>query len=597
MQKLIYILLVIITAGCATNKIVDVSSEADKKKEEQNEKLAVTNFINGSVYDLKGEYADAILEYQEALRLDPSAGIYFVLGKNYLFLNKIVPALRNTKQAVALDSTNVDYNILLAEVFSKAHLVDSAQITYQKILELDSLNVHAYFNLAQISEKEKPIKALELYNKILDITGPEWNILIKVADLNERMGNVEATINTVEELVEFNPSNYEIRKLLIESYIKTQKNEKALDLINDVQATYPDDLALKEYKAQVHLNYGEWHKGADLYLQIIDNKEIPFKSKVRVGVIFLNQTSNDTTLIPVAQKIFSTIDADSSDWQVKVYLAELALAEKNDSVAIDYFKEAAKLSEWNSMIWMRLGGLLFDNGRLDEAIVEMKKAVANYPDEFVINVVLGLSYAQLQYSDSAKPFLEKSVILNPEDFTSRMAYGFVLQQLDEQDKALIHLNKALSLNPKSVQVLGTLGMIYDDKEDWKNCFKYYEQAIQLDSNDATILNNYAYSLSKNDIELEKSLRMVQKAVDLEPENSSYLDTIGWVYFKLGDYENAKLYIEKSLEITRSAVVIEHLGDVYFKCGDKKAAMNYWEEAGLLDPENETIKAKIEKGGL
>jgi tetratricopeptide (TPR) repeat protein len=76
---------------------------------------------------------------------------------------------------------------------------------------------------------------------------------------------------------------------------------------------------------------------------------------------------------------------------------------------------------------------------------------------------------------------------------------------------------------------------------------------------------------------------------------AYLDTIGWIYFKLGDYEKAKYYIQMAVEKGGSPVVIEHLGDVYFKLGNIDKAIEYWKKALEKNPSNEKLKEKI-KGG-
>ena len=131
---------------------------------------------------------------------------------------------------------------------------------------------------------------------------------------------------------------------------------------------------------------------------------------------------------------------------------------------------------------------------------------------------------------------------------------------------------------------------------WEKSDSIYNKAMTVDPNDLSILNNYAYSLSERGIRLEEALGMVKKSVEAEPENSSYLDTIGWVYFQLGDYEKAKEYIEKAIKYDEGNVTqFDHLGDVYLKLGDGDKAIELWNEALKLEPGNEKIKEKIEKG--
>ena len=135
-------------------------------------------------------------------------------------------------------------------------------------------------------------------------------------------------------------------------------------------------------------------------------------------------------------------------------------------------------------------------------------------------------------------------------------------------------------------------------EKWAECDSIYERALQIDSQNALVNNNYAYSLSERGERLNIALKMVEIAITAVPDNSSYLDTIGWVYFKLGKYQEAKNYLEKAIEIGgESAVMLEHLGDVMSKLGDAQKAKMLWQKAYEFDKTNVTLKSKIDKGEI
>ncbi|OGU55802.1 MAG: hypothetical protein A2V66_01300 [Ignavibacteria bacterium RBG_13_36_8] len=143
-----------------------------------------------------------------------------------------------------------------------------------------------------------------------------------------------------------------------------------------------------------------------------------------------------------------------------------------------------------------------------------------------------------------------------------------------------------------------LGLIYDNKAMFEECDDAYEKAIQIDPNNATVLNNYAYSLAERGIELERALEMSKNAVEQEPENPSFLDTIGWIYFKLEDFVKAKKYIEDAIDHDKNDdALLNHLGDVYLKMGNKEKALEFWKKSLELNKSNEDLKQKIEKGDL
>jgi Tfp pilus assembly protein PilF len=147
-------------------------------------------------------------------------------------------------------------------------------------------------------------------------------------------------------------------------------------------------------------------------------------------------------------------------------------------------------------------------------------------------------------------------------------------------------------------VLSTLALIYDALKRWNDSDRLYEAALKVDANNHLLLNNYGYSLSVRGEQLPRALEMSKKALEQQPKNPSYLDTMGWVYFRLGNFDEAKKYIQDAINAgDASAEVNEHMGDVYFKLNDTAKAMEFWKKAVELDSTRESAKEKIRKGGM
>jgi len=120
--------------------------------------------------------------------------------------------------------------------------------------------------------------------------------------------------------------------------------------------------------------------------------------------------------------------------------------------------------------------------------------------------------------------------------------------------------------------------------------------LELDPDNALINNNFAYSLSERGLQLERSLKMVTISLEADSLNSSYLDTKGWIYYKLKEYEKARDYIEMAIEEGgENAVMLEHLGDILFMSGKQLQAEELWKKALELDSENNTLLQKVEAG--
>jgi Tfp pilus assembly protein PilF len=156
-----------------------------------------------------------------------------------------------------------------------------------------------------------------------------------------------------------------------------------------------------------------------------------------------------------------------------------------------------------------------------------------------------------------------------------------------------YLTRALEGDPNNTDAMGTLASTLDELGRHTEADSMYARALRLVPDNATLLNNYSYSLSERGARLGEALDMVKRALEKEPKNGAFLDTIGWIYYKMGDYELALKYILQAIE-TRdsSAEVMEHLGDVYDKLGQPENAQKYWQKALDLDRTRKSVQEKL-----
>ncbi len=564
----------ILLTGCASSKKTSSTKPEPEAKSTNVEKLlyrkvddrdkAIEHFIAGQVYEMKGDYASAILEYQDALRYEQSPGIYNAIAKAYQKIGKHSLAVQMALEAIKLDPQSIPYRETLADIYIETFEFQKAINELENILKLDSLNYNALFNLAQLYESSKPLRSLELYNKIVESYGPEWNALQRIAELSFRLGRFSESAHALEMMIEIDPSNYELRRLAAETYISAGDFEKAKSILSELIDLNPRDEQAKITYAELLLQLKERNKAIEILNSIVQDDSVKIDSKLRVGESLLRNAQNDTSLKVFAKKIFKNLSEKyPNDWRPHWFLGIIASDEKDSFTAFEEFKKVVKTNSQVVEAWRGIGIALYELEKFDELIDWMKNALNKFPDDFIINFLLGLGY----------------------------------HRSDRNHEAVAPLEKAFSLDPKNIDVISTLALVYDAVGEKAKSDSLHELGLKLSPDNHLLLNNYSYTLAERGERLEFALEMAKKAVEQEPENPSYLDTIGWVYFKLGDYQKARDYILKAVEKGGSAVVIEHLGDVYFKLGDKEKALEYWKKALEKNPSNEKLKEKIKNAQI
>ncbi len=174
--------------------------------------------------------------------------------------------------------------------------------------------------------------------------------------------------------------------------------------------------------------------------------------------------------------------------------------------------------------------------------------------------------------------------------------GSAYNQVKNYNKAERALKRAILIRPEDTSTITALASVYDNLKKYDDSDELHLQILSKDPTNTTILNNYAYSLSVRGIKLKKALEMSLVAVKKSPKNPAYLDTLGWIYFKMGKIDQAHEYVKKSLEIDQSsAEVLEHMGDIHQKLGNREKAKDFYQKA--LDAEkaeSTTIEKNIFK---
>jgi tetratricopeptide (TPR) repeat protein len=541
------------------------STTAAQTGSDDGERKAMELFVNGSVHEMKGDLASAILEYQEALRYDQDPAIYFAISKCYAQLTKYSLAIEAARKSVDLSPDEVTYRRNLADISAAAFDFDAAAQQYEELLKRDSSQVDVWYNLARIYQARKPLRALEVYEQIIDRFGPEWDVLLHMADLYNKLEKVDRAAESLRQMTELDPSNKELKKTLAQTYARASAYDSALAVYSDLREIHPDDLEIQAEVAGVYLARGDYPRAAREFDAILDRDSVSADVKVHIGDLYFRQMGKDSTLAPVTRSMFERVaKSHPDDWRPFWFLGAIGSITRDDSLTVRSFKRVTELASWNPDAWVYLSSVFLTRNNFDEVVRILESAVKVLPDDFRVNFFLGISYSRLNRNIDAARVLER----------------------------------ARELNPKDVDAIAQLALVYDAMKRYEDSDALYEEALRLDPANHLVLNNYSYSLAERDFNLERALEMSRKAVDAQPENASYLDTIGWIYFRLARYTEAEKYVKQAISKGEAnAVVYEHLGDIYFRMNQTDLAIEHWNMALKLDEKNTALRDKISRGSL
>jgi tetratricopeptide (TPR) repeat protein len=188
--------------------------------------------------------------------------------------------------------------------------------------------------------------------------------------------------------------------------------------------------------------------------------------------------------------------------------------------------------------------------------------------------------------------------LYPEDHELYYYLGIEYRILKEYENAISAFLNATQLKDDNAYYYFNLGVSYERLGKIDDAIFYLDKSIQLDGANAMALNYLGYLLADKGIRLYEAKEFIEKALTIDPDNGAYLDSIGWVHYRLSDYGKAKEYLERAIQFMditeeENYLIYEHLGDTYNKIGLYNEAIDAWEKALEMRFVDE-IQFKIEK---
>ncbi|MDF1632278.1 tetratricopeptide repeat protein [Mycoplana sp. MJR14] len=251
-----------------------------------------------------------------------------------------------------------------------------------------------------------------------------------------------------------------------------------------------------------------------------------------------------------------------------------------------------------------LGGLAETQEKPEQAIEFYRQVPENSPMRRISELQLGLQLADLGKVDEAKKHLKALIDEDPKDMRSYLAYGSVLSDAKEYKEMGEVYDRAVDAmgnvpNRSQWTIYFQRGIAYERQKKWDLAEPNFRKALELNPEQPQVLNYLGYSWVDMNTNLEEGLDMIRRAVSAKPDDGYIVDSLGWAYFRLGQYDDAVTELERAAELRAGDPTInDHLGDAYWRVGRKLEATFQWNRALGLKPEDAEIpkiKAKIESG--
>ena len=532
----------LLLAGCATGPRAEKNTRplAAKSGEEALERRvrAIAHFAAGISAELNDEDTEALEHYLTSAAADPGHEVLVLeLARRFLQNQQAIKAVELLSKATASPRATGKMFAWLGRACAEAGKTDLAVKADLAAISRSPDLLLGYRNLFTIyQENRQPDQAL----KVLD----------------EAAGRASEDPEFWLELAELYSSYQQLHPDQSQSI-----KPKVVAALDRAAALKPQSLLLTQKLADGYKLMGEFSRAEPLYLELLDRFPALPGTREKLADIYLRTARKDKA----AEQLEAISRDNPRNEQAYYYLGNIASQEKRLSDAEDYFEQALTLKPEFEPVYYRLAEVKINLNKPKDALGLLDSARARFKRNFVLEFLTAVAYARLkEYAEAVRHFTEAEVIARAGEPDS-LSYLFYFQS----------------------------GSAFERNRNYAEAEKQFRKCLDLFPQFAEAMNYLGYMWADRGENLEEARRLIEKAVELEPANPAFLDSMGWVLFKLKQPREALGWLQKAVQHAKEPdpTLYDHLGDIYGDLRQLDKARDAWRKSLDLEP-NDQVKQKL-----
>lgn len=507
----------------------------------------------------EGDLAGAMGDLKKALNRDPESSYLLIEMASLYFQNsQFKEALTVIESILQRLPDDVDALIFKGRILEELGQVEKAQTAYQKAVMLDSGRESVALRLGELYfDANNLAEALEVYKGLTLKLPSSFAGHFYLGKIYALQGNNEQAIAEFKQTLQLEPGLEEPKFELIELYKANQDNENALLLFNDLLKQDPENVRAQFGLAELYLLNKEKKRASEILLSLgrkIDSDEAILRYLFQH---YIDPKEYDRALAFLQEMLPGAPESNAIHYALLV----VYVSQKNAPLALFHFN---KLQPQSSRIY-------------DNAVTH-----------------IAYLYQEKNLTDDAIAFFEHLIRIRP----NKPNYYLYLSSFHEDAKAYANavavLNNGLEVDEAHLKLNFRLGVIFDKMGKKEASIEQMKKVIQIDPTHASALNYLGYTYADLGQNLDEAEQLIKRALTYKPGDGYITDSLGWVYYKKGDYTKALQKLIQAAELVPDdPIILEHLGDAYLMNNDKESALKYYRRS--LKKENQqplSVKEKI-----
>jgi tetratricopeptide (TPR) repeat protein len=581
-----------------------------------------SKYLNSGLAELylrTGRVRDAVLAAQEILKTEPNnLDAHKLLGRVYLQSlgnvqnggpsEKVLQlAIGEYTKIVELQSNDIESRLLLGQLYTLAHDTPHAEEQFKAAQHIDPNSEDVVLNLARLysdsgdmtraiqvlsavpeddrtakmdyalgmsyDQLKENKKAIDAYGKAFDMEPDNLDAERGLAQALLNDGQLAAALKHFEAISAADPQDAQTYTRISEIERKQGHYEQALATLKKAKALASDSLEIGYNEALIEDSLGHYDEAAAALQLLVKQTNHPdgqyADAEKNNRSIFLDRLANvyrEQNKTELAVQTYQLMVAMGGDYAERGYQGQVDAYRdaKQYDKATQVAQQAAQAMPKDKSVQLMLAGQLADTNKSEEGIKLAKAQLHGDAGDREVHLALAQMYTRLRRWKDASEEIDAADALSAQKDAQVSKPGASPVAVSQDDKIYIYfLRGALDERQKR----------YDSAEE------QFRKILAIDSSNSMTLNYLGYMLADRGVKLDDALTMVQKAVQQDPQNGAYLDSLGWVYFKMGQYALAEANLRKASErMGQDPAVHDHLGELFEKTGRLRLAAAQWEQS-------------------
>ncbi len=553
---------------------------------------------------------DAIHEAEDVLKADPNyPDAHQLLARVYWHLlsesqtetsNKenLHKAIEHMEALTRLQPSDTDSWQVLGRLYKMDNQNQKAEEAFKKVLDVDPDSKGGLSSLAQLYfEQGDYAGAVDLLKKIPE-ADQDPPMLGMLGYAYSQMHEFESAVATYEKALAKDPENQELRRAYADALLDMGNTPAARTEFEKILKADPEDGSTYLRLAQLDRQEGRFDEARkDLErartLSLPGDAKIQYNTKIQYEQALLEDAAgNQDKAIELLQGLVKSSEQPEDQYTPAeannraIFLERLGLiyrSQRKYPLALHAFQQIVALGKAQAP---RGEQLIVDTMRLThelpKALEEVNSAVKKYPEERSLHILRAYVVGEMGQVGEATKQLQALMNNTPADRELYLSEAQVYSQAKQFPEAEQAVNKALGYSSKPEEQEYSrfmLGSIYERQKKYDLAEEQFKKVLAVDPLNAPAANYLGYMLADRGVRLEESVKYIQKALELEPNNGAYLDSLGWAYYKMDRCDLAEPHLEKAARLmSDNPTIHEHLGHLYLRMGKEDLAKQEWERA-------------------